>query len=441
MTSPKSSKGSRRPARAGGRATSSAADSERDLYLKLDIRRLFWAMNASTCLDVKLRAYVAGDARGRRTQEYTDIDVLGVACSISGYPEISLADCKTSSKRVLERMFWLKGVSEYFSSDSAYLVRSDAVPAAARSLSTRLEIGVIDPYDYQELVSAYSKLITFGGPIDCLFTEETVLKQLNNPSSLDRRLRRLSDYLRFDYWVYDSYRNLTKLVAFMAESSDVLDGRNPSHLSMFFEACWLYSFALAKLAHHVRMTRIADVPTAVEVYVAGGEFSANEKLVLANLLKAKGIALDPKSAVSPPYLMELVELTSQLLRYPSELTSVLQYSEYLATAVVSGETASVGLAFGRQRVRPIAAKLLVDVANFLVRAGGLGEEFRAEARRRLVSDLTGGEEDSPEVAYGASEDESRLLQLRSELMSSGRVEQQLPLADADSDRTGGEDGT
>ena len=432
MTGRTPSKGRRQTPRTGSEARSAVAASERDLYLKIDMRRLFWAMNASTCLDVKLRAYVAGDARESKTQEYTDIDVLGVACSTSGYPEISLADCKTSSRRVLERMFWLKGVSDYFSSDSAYLVRSEAVPAAARTLSTRLQIGIIDPEDYIELAATYSKLISFRGPIDCLFREESVLKQLNYPGTLDRKLRRLSDYLRFDYWVYDSYRNLSKLVAYLAESNSVLDGRNPAHLAMFFEACWLYSFALAKLAHHVRMTRIADVPTAVEVYVAGGEFAANEKLLLANLLKAKGISLDPKSAVSPPYLMDLTELTGQLLRYPSELTSVLQYGEYLATAVVSGEPASVRSAFGPNRIRPIAAKLLTDVATFLVRSASLEEEFRVEARRRLVSDLTGGDDDVSPNEPDILDDPSGILNLRSEVMKGGTIETQLPLSDSES---------
>ena len=36
-------------------------ESERDLPLKVQMRRLFWSMGVSTSLDVKLRAYVSSD--------------------------------------------------------------------------------------------------------------------------------------------------------------------------------------------------------------------------------------------------------------------------------------------------------------------------------------------------------------------------------------------
>jgi hypothetical protein len=75
---------------------------------------------------------------------------------------------------------------------------------------------------------------------------------------------------------------------------------------------------------------------------------------------------------------------------------VLRYAEFLATATLVNEPATVRTAFGDQYVRPIAAKLLADVCGFLVTAAGLGAEFRAEARARLVNDLTGGDAPSAE---------------------------------------------
>jgi hypothetical protein len=70
---------------------------------------------------------------------------------------------------------------------------------------------------------------------------------------------------------------------------------------------------------------------------------------------------------------------------------MLRYAEYLTSAVLVCEGATMRDAFGVNTVRPVAAKLLADVCGFLVTAAGLRPEFRAAARDRLVVDLTGGE--------------------------------------------------
>ena len=366
-------------------------DSERDLPLKLNMRRLFWSMGSSTCLDVKLRAYVSGDERGTSRQEYTDLDVLGVACSIDGRLQFTLADCKTSSRRAIERMFWIRGVADFFSADNAYLVRSNTVPAATRSLSVRLGIGVLDPNDFEKLLETFTTSLSFSGPLKCLFDAQSVQRQLSFVSEVDKKLKPLIDYMRFDYWVYEPYRNLTQVVAHLAESVKTLDPQNPLHQSLFFEAAWLYSLAVAQASHHVRISRMSDILTAVRTYVAGGELALREKNALAKLLEQAGIVVDTRSAVLPPYTDDLAELITRITVRPGEISDILRYAEYLSTATVVGEEASVGVAFGETHVRPIAAKLLADVCGFLVAASGLRPDFRITARNRLIHDLTGGD--------------------------------------------------
>ena len=379
-----------RPSRQVSRAEQKP-NSEQDLPLKLAMRRLFWSMGASTCLDVKLRAYVAGDKRGSGWQEFTDLDVLSVACSLSGQPQFTLADCKTSSRRAIERMFWIRGVADFFAADDAYLVRSNPVPVATRALSSRLGVGVLDPDDYAALLRTFPTSLKLGGPLGCLFDLDSVQTQLDNSSGLDRKLKGLVEFVRFDYWVYESYRNLTQVVAHLADAVGTLNAENPRHLSLFFETAWLYTLALVQATHHTRASQMADVPLAVQTYVAGGELAAREKVALAELLNQVGIRVDTRTAALPPYIDLLAELVTRLLVRPAELNDVLRYAEYLTTAVVVGERATVGAAFGERAVRPIAAKLLADVCGFLVTASGIRPDFRVAARERLVHDLTGGD--------------------------------------------------
>lgn len=399
------SEGKRRPKRPSGERrplaatpTTSPEESERDLPLKVQMRRLFWSMGCSTSLDVKLRAYVTGDQRGPGWQEFTDLDVLSVGFSPSGQPQLTLADCKTVNRRAIERMFWVRGVADFFAADDAYLVRSHPVPAAARALSARIGVGVLDPADYNALARTFPTDLDLDGPLRCLFDINSVRRQADNTVGLDRELDALVDFVRFDYWIYEPYRNLTQVVAHLADAVATLDPSSPRHLSLFFETAWLYAFALAQATHHVRSSRMGDVPTAARTYIAGGELAMREKAQLAGLLHQVGITVDTRAAVLPPYADLLIELLTRLLVRPTESSAVLRYAEYLAMATAVGEQATVGAAFGPPNVRPVAAKLLADVCGFLVTAAGLRPEFRTAARERLVVDLTGGEPNGQGVA-------------------------------------------
>jgi hypothetical protein len=246
----------------------SPEEAEQDLPLKVQMRRLFWSMRCSTSLDVKLRAYVSGDQRGPGWQEFTDLDVLGVGFSPTGKPALMLADCKTTYRRAVERMFWIRGVADFFAADEAYMVRSQPVPAAARTLSTRLGVGVLDPDDYQQLAQTFPTELDLNGPLRWLFDLEAVKRQTGNVVGLDRRLDTLVEFIRYDYWIYEPYRNLSQVVAHLAAAVATLDPNNPRHLSLFFEAAWLYVFALVRATHHVRTSHMADIPTASRAYIA-----------------------------------------------------------------------------------------------------------------------------------------------------------------------------
>lgn len=387
-------KRARKPQAGRPAAAPSPEKSEQDLPLKIRMRRLFWAMGSSTVLDVKLRAYVSGDARGAGWQEFTDLDVLGVAFAAGGHPRLTIADCKTVTRRAIERMFWVRGVADFFSADEAFMVRSSTVPMAARALSNRLNVGVLDPDDYTALAATFPSVVDLDGVLGCLFDLDCVRRQADNTAGLDRRLEELVDFLRFDYWIYEPYRNLTQVVAHLAFAKEWLDPANPRHVSIFFEAAWRYAFALTQAAHHVRTSRMGDVPTAVRTYVAGGELALREKMQLAELLHKAGIAMDAKATVLPPYAEFLAELLTRLLRRPSEAAELLRYGEYVAMAVLVGENATVATAFGPV-TRPVAAKLLADVCGFLVTTAGLRSDFRSIAREYLVLDLTGGAPDMP----------------------------------------------
>jgi hypothetical protein len=362
---------------------------DRDMFLKVAVRRLLWRMGCSTRLDVRLRGYATAQTRSPGHQDMTDLDVLGIGFTPGGQLHTTFADCRSNEKRAFERMFWVRGVADFVKASDAYLVRAQDVPSAVRTLSDRLGVGVLTPNDLTAMENAFPGGVDLEtGPLSCLFNVSTVGIHLDANSGADRKLRKLIEYLEFDYWVYDPHRNLSQLVAHMSDAVSVLDPTNRKHRTLFYDCAWHYVLAIVQAVAYVRSTRMGNVPTAVRTYVAGGELAFREKAALAAMLERNGWPADP-DVILPPYIEQLTELIKRFLVRPTELADVLRYGEYLSVSEVNHIDASVATTFG-EHTHPGAAKRLADTCGFLVTAAGLRPEFRTAARERLVVDLTGG---------------------------------------------------
>lgn len=362
---------------------------DKDLMLKLAIRRLLWRMGCSTRLDVRLRAYVPPKAGKASAQDLTDLDVLGVGFTPAGQLHTTFADCRSSEARAMERMFWVRGVADFVGADDAFLVRAHDVPPAVRTLASRLAVGVLTPEDFSAMEATFpTDLKLVDGPLSCLFDQHAAATHLNAHDGADRRLRKLLNYLEFDYWIYEHHRNMTQLVAHLADVVPVLDPSIRGHRTLFYDCVWHYALASARAAAFVRSTRMGAVPIAVETYVGGGDMALREKAGLARALESAGWPVS-SSIVQPPYMQSLIELVNRYLIRPNDTADVLRYAEFLAVSEANRIDETVAAAF-QENTRPVAAKLLADTCGFLVSAAGLRPEFRSHARERLVVDLTGG---------------------------------------------------
>jgi len=361
---------------------------ELDLSLKAASRRLFWRMGFSTKIDVPLRAVVpkaSGGQRGKTKSQYetyTDLDVLGIQISSDLRVVSTIADCKTSAKGSTERMFWIRGVADFFSADDAYMVRSKDVTSAARQLAARLAVGVLTQDDLAVLESHYESVgSSIGVMADYLFVPSSIAEYRRCFLGLDRRLHPLREYQEFDFWVYEEHRNLQQLVAHLTKAAKQLDPTHPTHQALFFESAWLYSLSISKAVHHVRRTHVTDIDTSLREYLFGGQLGLREKQQLANVLRVAAGKNEANSdeGVFPSYYGALLELASRVLRRPTHVTNVLRYAEWAAESRVARDPRSAAGSFG-EAFDDIAAKLLSDVCGFLVSTAGLDADFRVLAR-------------------------------------------------------------
>jgi hypothetical protein len=343
-------------------------------------------MGFTTRVDVPLRAFVPqsrAQSRGTHYETYTDLDVLGVAITPGFAVRRVISDCKTTQRGSTERMFWVRGVSDFFAADEAWMVRTGGVTAASRQLAARLRISVLEPNDLAKLEEFYpSDLGLEGAPLAVLFDESRVATAMKVFTTLDKKLETLVEYRQLNYWVYEEYRNLQQVVAHLVKVSKHLDPSQPPHRALFVDCAWLYTLSLAHAARYVRAVHVSDIDTALQQYLFGGQMGLQEKQRVAGMLARHapvGVAMNDGDGVLPSWYPALLELLTRHLRRPTVVGDELRYAEWAAEAQLAKESANVAEAFGGS-FNPIAAKLLADVCGFLVTVGGLRPEFRGFAR-------------------------------------------------------------
>lgn len=375
---------------------------ELDLGLKVATRRLFWRMGFTTRIDVPLRAVGDGgsDRKSRAPEAFTDLDVLGLTISPGFRLQGAIADCKTGKRaRAIERVFWLRGVADFFNADDAWVVREHPPPDAARQLAARLGVAVLTGDDLTALETFHPTDLPIDHPaVARLFDRGKVEKYLASSTGLDKKLKHLLEYRQFDYFVYEPHRNPLQLVAHLHDAKGTLDPKHPHHVALFVDLAWLYLVAVTQVVEHVRAAHLTDPDTATQEYLFGGQLGLREKRQMATLLAKVVPEGVEKPDPLPPYYASLRELVVRVLRRPHHILSALRYAEVASAGLADGVRVRLKAAFAPE-YDEIAAKLLTDVCGFLVGAADLHPDFRTEAQRILLEDGDATEE--AKVAPGA----------------------------------------
>ncbi|MGW8569842.1 hypothetical protein [Streptomyces niveus] len=372
--------------------------SELDLGLKVASRRLLWKMGYTTRLDVALRSVANADAasakRGSRrssgAEAYTDLDVLGFTVAGGFRVQSAIVDCKTSSKGSTNRMFWVRGVADFFAADAAYMVRERDLSDAARQLSSRLRIAALTGEEVTRLEALHPcGLALDAEPLAWLFQAEKATTVLRAFGDLDKRLKPLADYREFTYWVTDQHRNPLQLIDEVTAAASLLDARIPQHLALVLDCAWLYLLSLGHAAESIRATHIADPDRGLQEHLFGGAAGLLEKRGLAHLLEtikeAGALPGDVHVDLLPVYYPRLRELTVRILARPDTVLPALRMLELVTSVTALGQRIEKPEDMGGL-YEEVAAKRAADVVGFLVSTAGLDSGFRTRARSLLLGE-------------------------------------------------------
>lgn len=349
--------------------------SELDFGQKLEMRRAFWAMGASTRIDVKLSTLVKRDVRNRAgMEEWTDLDVLGVEYVPLVGLVFAVADCKTSKLRATERVFWLRGVADLFGARSAYLSRAADIPSAARQLALRLGVAAMNSSDRAQFLEQTG---TMRLPQDTGFLEaETVRRWEALISSAPTAAEKLQRYRRSYYWVFHQRRNLLQLPGYLGESAKSFDIKQRWAQALLIDLAWLYLVTILWAVDELTRLQLSELSNSLQQVIAGGEHEIREKNQLLNalggLIGTKDLQ-DAGFSVLPAWFSDLVDLASRVARRRSHATEALRILEFTGVESIANQGAGWTQAFPNSD--PLDAKLASDVIRFLARAVGLPTAF------------------------------------------------------------------
>jgi len=353
-------------------------ESERDFLLKADIRAVLWAQGYSTRLDVLL-AYDK-DTQGKNISGkagLTDLDVLGLRLDPGFQLHTAIADCKTTSGQVPERIFWLVGVGKFFGSDTNLLVRSQPVPNHAPPLARSLDISLVGPEDLSILKNTYINPSGHTLPQiwQDFFSPILLGETLSRLSRLPSDLASVERYRETRYWMDEPYRRLHQiLVALQAMAKEGSTG--PTFQLVFADFVWLYVIALWRTCETLNISGFSKLERGLELYISGNEAGLRNLQQLKRsfeILARHQLQEDISVQILPPYFKSLLEIVTRCVRRPNAVAKMARRAEWLVIGQVVGNLGLPPWKLTNDDL--ICSKLLGDIAQFLVQASGLKTAF------------------------------------------------------------------
>ena len=394
-------------------------ESEKDFPLKAAVRAILWAQGYSTRVDVLL-AYNR-DPKGKSVSGkagLTDLDVFGIRLDPGFRVHTVVADCKTTTGQVPERLFWLAGVSKFFGSDANLLVRSQQVPEHAPPLARSLDITLIGPDDLTVLTNIYINSIEeMSSKVWQDFLSPELLGEvLSRLSRLPDSLASVDRYRETGYWMEEPYRQIQKVILalqLLAKES----GAGPTFRLIFADFVWLYTLTLWRTCERLNANGFARLEKELELYISGEEAGRRylQQAKQAFELLARQTHDNITLPILPYYFDELLELVGRCVRRPYAVAKIARRAEWLVIGQMVGDLGKPPWEADDDDL--ICNKLLGDIAQFLARASKLKPTFieeylrllHASYEQRSASDnstnmakASNGERDVPEILLSES---------------------------------------
>ena len=310
---------------------------DKDFKQKIEIQKIFWSMGMWARIDIPIVIYEDDSQKEKMKRHFlTDIDVYGenIQNDFSLYK--SIADCKSGKNiKVFERLFWLRGVKDYFGASQAYLVKKN-ISNNAKIFLPRLEINGID----NDILTEFGKIYhTDSLP---MFSEKYYSELEIIISNYRDEYKKIYDYLVTRYWFTESNISMRVLLTMLGkrEFYKKFDKNKKEHRYLLMETCTLFARTILACCRYTLRRDVIDIKQSVTEYIHGGVDELNLKLNMIRDFKTelkellKESQIDDKVFVYPPYFEELVKLVAVILSQANDIKDIIRYMEIMGHEIV-----------------------------------------------------------------------------------------------------------
>jgi hypothetical protein len=359
-----------------------------DANLKLRVGRYFWDLGYASHMEVAMSASEVAYGELKRF-DLTDLDVLGTKFENDLSWRTIIGDCKSGKASAVTRLFWLRGIMEFFGADRGYLAIPKIGPEC-REVAARLDVSLLDEenlqrYEHDKQLEKLG-LESFSMAI---YEKRRALWGLSlakgqKPADDNLVLHKLYQFFSYRYWFHEEYLNVLQSITAFQDSAEVME-RHPDRLKMkmlAYTGLALFSVALLKMCGSVIATKSSEIHNEVRRYIFGGAANAVERGRLMKLLGQVadriGPVADQRVRLEPPYYGELLELANRVISYSRFAKNIPHYcylvlGENVLARRLEGLASICGGSFEVDTL-----KLTKDVAQFLSAASGLDKSLFEE---------------------------------------------------------------
>lgn len=308
-----------------------------------------------------------------KREQLTDIDLIAYKIEGDFHFRWIAAECKSGDQHAYEELVKLKGVMAAAGYDRGYFVKT-RVHENARLASNRLNIACLNEQELHDVLGSW------GINASDRLKEERALYQFRKKceSVVKEICPKFVDYLRFEFWNVESYRNIGNILFLLQANAEKLQPAAVAHQYFMHRVLHLFSVSLLEMCSRIYNSNISDPVRGLQVELFGGPRERRDREVLHDNINGilsqagqKPMGLDHEWMA---HLAEVVVRIIKSARYGSRIPRLT--SDFIERA------------FSRDRVKipekfleshnVVTIKLAQDIVQFLSRSGQIPEKTYAE---------------------------------------------------------------
>lgn len=359
----------------------------KDFELKIRLNNILWSLGCYTRLEVKLAEY---SVQRKIPMELTDLDVLAIRILPEFGIDYLVADCTTNEdaiKSPVQRVFWLKGVMDFFGASKGYLSlgTKNPIPEVQRIVAYKLGVTVLDENNLSNLekrvVTQDALQLQSSKPGSWLYFE-------NNLTTLSKGMTALLNFRKHNYWINQPHQNLHALISLVTKYKKLFDEANRLQKALVLDLLTLFTLSLLQMSAYVFRINPENPEMELKAYFYGGYAEMKRRqIIVENIQKLmqnipkQGSLFNQNRQLDPDYLPNLFDVGFRLLNKPSDSSQILRYLQVVLfeKTLYRGENQN-GINYLQTEFSDITKKLTKDIAKFFCNATGLSEKMLADIR-------------------------------------------------------------